>query len=174
MKKIILLGLLLQYSAVTFGQSSAGVYYGTTGSLGFDFTYSKNYIVGGGVSLSIASSKTIGDDYTDKNFTAGFSDQIINSTVEQKTISLYLIGGYRYKMFKLMGKIGYGSVGKYNNYYDPSKVFGSNGYYFKNIDSNGSLLIGTSLGINVSKKVSLDFGFDTYNGVTIGSSYDFN
>lgn len=174
MKKILLLGVLLQLSTISFGQFSVGAYYGTSTSLGFDLTYHKKYIIGIGGSFSIETSKTIGDDYTDNNYTSSFSDQVLQSTIEQKTYSLYVVGGYSYKRITFTSKIGYGGEGKYNNYYDPDRVFGDNGYYFKNIDTKSSVLIGSNIGVSISKNISLYAGYDTYNEGTIGIAYEFN
>ena len=174
MKKILLLGALLQLSTIAFGQINAIAYYGTSSTLGFDMTYNKGYIIGGGASFSFSKSETVGEDFTDNNYTLGFSDQTIKSTVEQKTYSFYAIGGYQYKKITFTAKLGYGAEGKYINYYDPDQVFGNQGYYYKKINESGSLLIGSSIGLYVSKKISLNLGYDTYNEGTIGIGYQFN
>ncbi|MDI1317898.1 hypothetical protein [Flavobacterium sp.] len=174
MKKILLLGVLLHLSTISFGQINLGTYYGTTGTLGLDLTYHKKYIIGIGGSFSVLESKTIGEDYTDNDYTSSFSDQIIESTVEEKIYSIYAVGGYRYKRITFIGKLGYGAKGKYNNYFDPDQVFGNQGYYYKKIDESGSLLIGSNIGVSISKKISLFAGYDNYNEATIGIGYEFN
>ena len=179
MKNVVLLmgGFLMLVSSNFYGQDSKkygiGINYNTENTLGLDFIYVNKYIVGGGVSFGL-KSYGVGEDYTDSSFTSSFSDQLLDSKdVDKKTLSVYGIGGYKYKKLKMTGKLGYGSQSTYFNYYDPDQIFGDNGYYYKIFETGGSVLIGANIGIEVSKSIYIDGGYDTFNGGSFGLTYMF-
>jgi hypothetical protein len=179
MKKTVLLmsGIMLLVSSNFYGQDSKkygiGLNYNTENTLGIDFIYGNKYIVGGGVSFGLASYG-VGEDYTDSAFTSSFSDQLlVSKDVDKKTLSVYGIGGYKFKKIKLIGKLGYGSQSTYYNYYDPSRIFGNNGYYFKLFETGGSVLIGANIGVEIFKNIYIDGGYDTFNGGSFGLTYVF-
>ncbi len=170
----LLLGALLLLSTLGFSQVNLGGYYGTENTLGFEVIGGSKIIIGGGVSFKMSESNAIGSDYTEYywDFTYDFPDQVNNGTVEQKTFSLYGVGGYQFKKYRITGRLGYGGKSKYTNYYDPSRIFGSRGYYFRESTRSGELLIGTTIGVQLAKKFYFDLGYDTYNKCTIGLSYE--
>jgi hypothetical protein len=179
MKKTVLLmsGIVLLVSSNFYGQDSKkygiGINYNTENTLGLDFIYGNKYIVGGGVSFGLASYG-VGEDYTDSAFTSSFSDQLlVSKDVDKKTLSVYGIGGYKFKKIKLIGKLGYGSQSTYYNYYDPSRIFGNNGYYFKLFETGGRVLIGANIGVEIIKNIYIDGGYDTFNGGSFGLTYVF-
>lgn len=179
MKKIVMLigGLIMLLSTTTSAQDSKkygiGLNYNTENTLGIDFIYENKYILGGGVSFGL-KSYGVGSDYTDNNFTGSFSDQLLESKdVNKKTLSVYGIGGYKYKKVKLIGKLGYGSQSTYYNYYDPSQIFGDNGYYYKIYETGGGVLIGANIGVEIFKNIYIDGGYDTFNGGSFGLTYVF-
>lgn len=148
-----------------------GLNYNTENTVGIDFIYVKKYILGGGVSFGL-QSYGIGEDYTDSSFTYSFLDQLlVGKDVDKKTVSVYGIGGYKYKKLKMTGKLGYGSQSTYYNYYDPDRIFGENGYYFKVFETGGSVLIGANIGVEISKSIFIDAGYDTFNGGSFGLTY---
>ena len=170
-------GIVLLVSSDFYGQDSKkygiGINYNTENTLGLDFIYGNKYIVGGGVSFGLASYG-VGEDYTDSAFTSSFSDQLlVSKDVDKKTLSVYGIGGYKFKKIKLIGKLGYGSQSTYYNYYDPSRIFGNNGYYFKLFETGGSVLIGANIGVEIIKNIYIDGGYDTFNGGSFGLTYVF-
>jgi hypothetical protein len=175
MKKI--LGLVLLCSAISFGQNinqyGVALNYGTEKTLGIDVIYVNKYVWGVGMSFGLKSYGT-GDDYTDSLYTNSFSDQLlVNSDTDKKNLSIYGITGYKYKKIKITGKLGYGTKTTYKNYYDPDRIFGDNGYYYKTIQAGGSILIGSSVGLELSKKLYIDGGYDTFNGGIFGLTYIF-
>ena len=179
MKKAFMLmyGLLMLLSFTSYAQDSKkygiGLNYNTENTLGIDFIYGNKYILGGGVSFGL-KSYGIGEDYTNSSFTSSFSDQLLDSKdVDKKTLSIYGIGGYKYKKLKMTGKLGYGSQSTYYNYYDPDRIFGENGYYFKVFETGGSVLIGANIGVEIFKNTYIDGGYDTFNGGSFGLTYMF-
>lgn len=170
-------GIMLLVSSNFYGQDSKkygiGLNYNTENTLGIDFIYGNKYIVGGGVSFGLASYG-VGEDYTDSAFTSSFSDQLlVSKDVDKKTLSVYGIGGYKFKKIKLIGKLGYGTKSTYYNYYDPSRIFGNNGYYFKLFETGGSVLIGANIGVEIIKNIYIDGGYDTFNEGSFGLTYVF-
>ncbi len=179
MKKIAFLigGFLMFVSSTSSAQDSKkygiGLNYNTENTLGIDFIYGNKYILGGGVSFGL-KSYGVGEDYTDSAFTSSFSDQLlVSKDVDKKTLSVYGIGGYKFKKIKLIGKLGYGSQSTYYNYYDPSRIFGNNGYYFKLFETGGSVLVGANIGVEIIKNIYIDGGYDTFNGGSFGLTYVF-
>lgn len=174
---MLMCGFLMFVSFTTYAQDSKkygiGINYNTENTLGIDFTYVNKYIFGGGVSFGL-KSYGIGKDYTDSPFTYNFSDQLLDSKeINKKTLSIYGIGGFNYKKIKLTGKPGYGSQSTYYNYYDPDRIFGENGYYFKVFETGGSVLIGANIGLEMSKSIYIEGGYDTFNSGSIGLTYMF-
>jgi hypothetical protein len=179
MKKIVMFmgGFLMFLSSTSSAQDSKkygiGLNYNTENTLGIDFIYGKEYIFGGGVSFGL-KSYGVGEDYTNNNYTSSFSDQLlVSKDVDKKTLSVYGIGGCKFKKLKLTGKLGYGSQSTYYNYYDPSRIFGNNGYYFKLFETGGSVLIGANIGVEFIKNIYIDGGYDTFNGGSFGLTYIF-
>ncbi len=179
MKKIALLigGFLMFISSTSSAQDSRkygiGLNYNTENTLGIDFIYGNKYIVGGGVSFGL-KSYGVGEDYTDSAFTSSFSDQLlVSKDIDKKTLSVYGIGGYKYKKLKITGKLGYGSQSTYFNYYDPDQIFGENGYYYKIFETGGTVLIGANIGVEIIKNIYIDGGYDTFNGGSFGLTYVF-
>jgi hypothetical protein len=179
MKKIVMLicGFLMFVSSTSYAQNSKkygiGLNYNTENTLGIDFIYGNKYVLGAGVSFGL-KSYGIGEDYTDNNYTGSFSDQLLESKdVDKKTLSFYGIGGYKFKKVKLIGKLGYGSQSTYYNYYDPDRIFGNNGYYYKILESGGTVLIGANIGVEIIKNIYIDGGYDTFNGGSFGLTYVF-
>lgn len=179
MKKTALLigGFLMFISSTSSAQDSRkygiGLNYNTENTLGIDFIYGNKYIVGGGVSFGL-KSYGVGEDYTDSAFTSSFSDQLlVSKDIDKKTLSVYGIGGYKYKKLKITGKLGYGSQSTYFNYYDPDQIFGENGYYYKIFETGGTVLIGANIGVEIIKNIYIDGGYDTFNGGSFGLTYVF-
>ena len=174
----MIIGVFLMFASFTshsqdFKKYGIGLNYNTENTLGIDFIYGNKYILGAGVSFGL-KSYGIGENYTDNNYTRSFSDQIIVSKdVNKKTLSVYGIGGYKFKKVKLIGKLGYGSQSTYYNYYDPDRIFGNNGYYFKLFETGGSILIGANIGVEIIKNIYIDGGYDTFNGGSFGLTYVF-
>jgi hypothetical protein len=177
-KAVMLLGGFLMFMSSTshaqnFKKYGIGLNYSTENTLGVDFIYENKYILGGGVSFGLVSYG-IGEDYSDSSFTNSYPDQVLLSKdANKKTLSIYGIGGYKFKKIKLTGKLGFGSQSTYFNYYDPDQIFGNNGYYFKVSESGGSILIGVNVGVEVIKNIYIDAGFDTFNKGVFGLTYMF-
>lgn len=118
------------------------------------FVY-KSIIFGFGSSYNIAAHV----DGNNKYFNS--TTQIVND----KTYSFYMIYGYHLKLendideFRLCLKTGVGNGLISQNY---------NWYY--NTSTYSDLLIGGSVGLG-SKDFFVDFGYDTFNKVTIGITY---
>ena len=177
-KAVMIIGGFLMFASFTshsqdFKKYGIGLNYNTENTLGIDFIYINKYILGGGVSFGL-KSYGIGEDYTDSSFTYSFSDQLlVNKDIDKKTLSVYGIGGYKFRKLKMTGKLGYGSQSTYFNYYDPDRIFGENGYYFKVFETAGSVLIGANIGVEISKSMFIDAGYDTFNGGSFGLTYIF-
>lgn len=179
MKKTVMLigGFIILMSSTLYAQDSRkygiGLNYNTENTMGIDVIYGSKYVLGVGVTFGL-KSYGVGDDYTDNDYTGSFSDQLlVNKEIDKKTYSVYGIAGYKYKKLKLIGKLGYGGESTYFNYYDPSRIFGDNGYYYKIAETGGAVLIGGNVGVELIKNIYIEGGYDTFNGGSVGVSYVF-
>jgi len=173
----LILVFLIALSTTSNAQDSRkygiGLNYNTENTMGIDVIYGSKYVLGAGVSFGL-KSYGVGEDYTDNDYTGSFSDQLlVNKEIDKKTFSVYGIGGYKYKKLKLIGKLGYGSKSTYFNYYDPDRIFGDNGYYYKIAETGGAVLIGGNVGVELFKNIYIEGGYDTFNGGSVGVSYVF-
>lgn len=143
-----------------------GIYYGHSKTIGVEMTYCyDSVILGLGTSIGL-DIKTVGT-HIDKPF-YWFTP---TSTVNQKTLSGYLIVGYQQSLvstneeadIRVSFKTGIGCDSTFQNY---------SSYYnwYSEIGSNSDLLVGGTLGYG-GKSYYIDFGWDTYNKFTIGLTY---
>jgi hypothetical protein len=192
MKKIILVAIfaifLNQRTYAQSGIDALSVNYSVENTLGFEVTLLINtntitkykHFCGIGASFNLASYGN-GENYTDNrySFTTKYKDQkLISQDKDKKNASLYAVVGVKNKIMRATAKLGYGNEITYNNYYDPSKIFGDKGYYYRKVESEsdifkGDILIGTSLGVKIHKNIYIDAGVDNFNGATLGLTYVF-
>lgn len=128
---------------------------------------------GFGMDIGLKSSGS-GEDYTSKDFTNGFNDQqYLDSGDIVNGFGMYGIIGKQWGFFSLSGKLGFGTITQGANYYDPDRIFGDNGYYYKTIVNETKLLAGGVLGFDYTERINLNMGFDTYNQITFGVGIKF-
>lgn len=187
MKKLLFLGcVLLLTTSTSFGQQELdsttdgelhlqiGAYYSTANTLGIEaLIHQKKGVFGFGSSFSLEATPAIGADLTNNNYTYLWYDQILYEIGQEKTYSLYAIGGFHWDVFKVTGKLGWGGTRTIANFYDPDMIFGDYGYYYKEIDNGGKVLAGAAIDFRFAKNWYFGFGYDTYNKMTGGLTYEF-
>ncbi len=144
-----------------------GINYGTqVNSVGIEVGYSKEKRIafGAGVSISFNSPNRIGIE-EDIPFSWWETINIETGPV----YSLYGLCGYEFKRIKLVGKLG---VNKYETI-QTWRSTASNTYWYSIIDTKTDVLLGSTLSYKIDRSWYLDGGYDTFNGVTFGTSYIF-
>jgi hypothetical protein len=169
MKKLSILTILVLSSMVTFAQVGLNTYYGSTKKIGFDMFYGKKNSIVYGIGLSVASEAYgVGRDYTSTMGPNSFPKDIYSVKVGDNS-SLYGIVGYNLNnMITIGGKIGIGGQTKFFNSYDRHQILSSNGYYYTSQDMGSKMLVGGFASVRVGKVLTINTGYDTYNGVQLG------
>lgn len=148
--------------------SVASIYFSTEAAMGFEFNFSKKYILGAGFSFNLASGAK-GKDYSG-NIGPGSFPADIYEVKEAKSFSFYVNGGLMLSSrFGLYSQIGFGGRQKIYNSRDRFNILSTDGYYYFTESLPGEFLYGGSLLYIFNKsKVTGLLGYDNFNGVKFG------
>jgi hypothetical protein len=174
MKKLILVALASILSVSSFAQTPAmNAYYGTSGKFGFEFTYlgTNKILYGMGVSTVLTSSG-VGKDYTATMSPDQFDE--IFEVVSGDDLSIYGMVGYQVlNKLTVSTNLGYGTITKYYNSYDRSKILSPSGYYHTTAPDGGVFILGLNATYNINDNLSLMVGYDNFNQSKIGLGLNF-
>jgi hypothetical protein len=174
-KLLVTVGLLISGSIFAQHDKTVGIYFGTNSSVGTECLidiYDSNFVIGGGMSVGYHVPKTIGFDATVFDYQDTYDNQKLVNTVASNTLAIYCPIGFRYKRVRFLSRIGLSVYNDFENYHDPSKILGEHGYYYVQSNTYCKALIGGQFNFPLFEDWRGNIGYDTFNYVIFGLSYD--
>jgi hypothetical protein len=174
MKKLLLFAVALILSVSSFAQTPAmNAYYGTSGKLGFEFTYlgTNKILYGMGFSTTL-TTLGVGEDYTGIMRPDQFDEMF--EVVSGEDVSVYGIVGYQVlDKLTMSTNFGYGTTTKYYNSYDRLKILSPTGYYYTSTPDGGVFVVGLNATYSLNDYLSVMVGYDNFNEGKIGLGLNF-